>query len=38
MIELTFAKAAFIGLAMLAAGGSIGIVVAALCVAARDER
>ena len=38
MIELTFAKAVFIGLAMIAAGGSIGVVVVDLCVAARDER
>ena len=36
MIELTFAKAAFIGMAMIAAGGSIGVVVVALCMAARD--
>lgn len=38
MIELTFAKAVFIGLAMIAAGGSIGVIVVALCMAARDER
>ena len=38
MIELTFAKAVFICLAMIAAGGSIGVVVVALCMAARDER
>ena len=38
MIELTFTKAVFIGMAMIAAGGSIGVVVVALCVAARDER
>lgn len=38
MIELTFAQAVFIGLAMIAAGGSIGVVVVALCMAARDER
>lgn len=38
MIELTVAKAVFIGLAMIAAGGSIGVVVVALCMAARDER
>ena len=38
MIELTFAKAAFIGMVMIAAGGSIGVVVVALCMAARDER
>ena len=37
MIELTFTQAVLIGLAMLAAGGSIGAVVVALCVAARDE-
>lgn len=38
MIKLTFTQAVLIGMAMIAAGGSIGIVVAALCVAARDER
>ena len=35
MIELTFAQAVFIGLAMLAAGGSIGAVVVAMCVAVK---
>ena len=38
MIELTFGQAVLIGLAMLTAGGSIGVVVVALCMAARDER
>lgn len=38
MIELTFAKAVFLGMAMLTAGGSIGVIVVALCMAARDER
>lgn len=38
MIELTFGQAILIELAMLAAGGSIGVVVVALCMAARDER
>ena len=38
MIELTVVKAVFIGLAMIAAGVSIGVVVVALCMAARDER
>ena len=38
MIELTFTQAVLIGLAMLAAGGSIGVIVVALCMAARDER
>ena len=38
MIELTFAQAVVIGLAMIAAGGTICVVVVALCMAARDER
>ena len=38
MIELTFTQAVFLGMAMLTAGGSIGVVVVALCMAARDER
>lgn len=38
MIEMTFTQAVLIGMAMLAAGGSIGVVVVALCMAARDER
>ena len=38
MIELTFTQAVLIGMAMLAACGSIGVVVVALCVAAMDER
>ena len=38
MIELTFTQAVLIGLAMLTAGGSIGVIVVAMCAAARDER
>ena len=35
MIELTFTQAVLIGLAMIAAGGSIGAVVVAMCVAVK---
>ena len=38
MIELTFTQAVLIGLAMIAAGGSVGVVVVALCVAGRDDQ
>lgn len=35
MIELTFTQAVLIGMAMIAAGGSVGVVVVAMCVAAK---